>query len=133
VAYSPLGRGFFGGTITTESEWDPKDVRRHLPRFQGENLARNVALRDRMDTLARGKHCTASQLAIAWVLAKRPFVVPIPGTKRIRYLEENAQAAAVELTAADVAALDEMFPRGGAAGERYPPASMRLVETESSS
>jgi len=108
----------------------PNDVRRGLPRFQDENLQHNVGLVQRLEEMARAKGCSAPQLALAWLLAKGQDVVPIPGTKRRRYLEENAAATEVALTAEDVAALDQAFPPGSAAGERYPPASMTLLETE---
>jgi aryl-alcohol dehydrogenase-like predicted oxidoreductase len=130
VPFSPLGRGFLSGAVKDLDRLEQNDVRRGLPRFQGENLQRNVALVQRLEDMARTKGCTAPQLALAWLLAKGDDIVPIPGTKRRRYLEDNAAAADIELSPADVAALDEAFPVGSAAGDRYPPASMKLLETE---
>jgi aryl-alcohol dehydrogenase-like predicted oxidoreductase len=120
VAYSPLGRGFLTGQITSTDSLAPDDFRRANPRFQGANLEANLALVRRVEAIAREKDCTPGQLALAWVLAQGEDVVPIPGTKRRTYLEQNAQAAEVELTADDLAALDEAAPLGAAAGDRYP-------------
>jgi aryl-alcohol dehydrogenase-like predicted oxidoreductase len=130
VPFSPLGRGFFGQPIRDTGQLASNDVRRKLPRFEGDNLQRNVALFDRLETMARAKGCTTAQLALAWILAKGEDIVPIPGTKRQRFLEENAGATAIAMTSAEVAALDEAFPIGAAAGTRYPADSMRLLETE---
>jgi aryl-alcohol dehydrogenase-like predicted oxidoreductase len=130
VAFSPLGRGFLSGGVKDLDRLDQNDVRRSLPRFQGENLQRNVTLVTHLEEVARVKGWTAPQLALAWLLAKGNDIIPIPGTKRRRYLEDNAAAAGIVLTAADIAALDKAFPVGSAAGDRYPPAGMRLVETE---
>ena len=105
-------------------------MRRGLPRFQGENLQRNVALVVQLEEMARAKGCSAPQLALAWLLAKGSDIVPIPGTKRRRYLEDNAEAADTVLTPREVTDLDQAFPVGSAAGERYPAASMKLLETE---
>jgi len=127
VAYSPLGRGFLSGQIRRLEDLAPDDWRRHNPRFQGENFAKNVALVVRIEQLARAKGCTPSQLALAWVLAQGDDVVPIPGTKRVRYLEENAAAVAVRLTAAELAEIDAASPRNVAAGDRYPAACMARV------
>jgi aryl-alcohol dehydrogenase-like predicted oxidoreductase len=120
VAYSPLGRGFLSGQIKSLDDLAENDFRRHNPRFQGENFQRNIDLVDRVEEIAREKSVTAGQLALAWVLAQGDDVVPIPGTKRVRYLEENAAAAGVELTPDDLARLEEAFPRGATAGDRYP-------------
>ncbi|SDW76868.1 Predicted oxidoreductase [Amycolatopsis xylanica] len=120
VPYSPVGRGFLTGTVTNLDSLAADDYRRFDPRFQGENLTRNLALADRVKTLAEQAGLTATQLALAWLLHQGPDVVPIPGTKRISYLEQNAAAADVELDAATLAALDAAVPRGAAAGERYP-------------
>jgi aryl-alcohol dehydrogenase-like predicted oxidoreductase len=120
VAYSPLGRGFLSGRIKSVDDLDEKDFRRRGPRFQGENLQRNLDLVARVEELAAEKGVTAGQLALAWVLAQGDDVVPIPGTKRVRYLEENAAAADVELTDEDLRRLDEAFPPGAAEGDRYP-------------
>ena len=120
VAYSPLGRGFLTGEIKTPDDLDPGDRRRIFPRFQGENFARNQALVEKVQDLARARGVSAAQLALAWVLARGDDIVPIPGTKRRRYLEENVAAAPVSLTAGELAALEEIAPRGVAAGDRYP-------------
>jgi aryl-alcohol dehydrogenase-like predicted oxidoreductase len=130
VAFSPLGRGFLSGSVKSREGLEPNDVRHKLPRFQNGNLQDNIALVERLESAARRKGCAASQLALAWLLAKGHDIVPIPGTKRRRYLEMNAAAADVALSAEDVAALDDMFPPGVAAGTRYPAESMRLLESE---
>ena len=130
VAFSPLGRGFLTATVKDPSSFAENDVRRKMPRFQPDNLATNVALTDRLEESARTKGCSAAQLALAWLLARGPDVVPIPGTKRSRYVEENAAAADLSLTAEERAVLEAAFPIGAAAGTRYPAASMRLLETE---
>jgi aryl-alcohol dehydrogenase-like predicted oxidoreductase len=128
VAYSPLGRGFLSGRITNPDDFGEDDFRRNHPRFTGGNFARNLDLVERVRELAAGKGVTPSQLAIAWVLAQGDDVVPIPGTKRRRYLEENAAALAVELTPEDLAAIEEATPRGSAAGARYAPQQMANVD-----
>ena len=120
VAYSPLGRGFLSGAIRSVDDLAPDDFRRHNPRFQGENFDRNLALVDEVRALAAAKGVSAGQVALAWLLAKGPDVVPIPGTKRRSYLAENIAAIEVELTAEDLAALDAVLPVGAGAGERYP-------------
>lgn len=120
VAYSPLGRGFLTGAITSPEDFAPDDFRRNNPRFQGENFQRNLQLVERVTEFAREHDCTPSQLALAWVLHRGEDVVPIPGTKRLRYLEENLAATGLTLTAADVARIDEVAPAGIAAGDRYP-------------
>ena len=125
VAYSPIGRGFLSGQIRSVDDLDPKDFRRHNPRFQGEAFQQNLELVDRVREIADEKSVTASQLALAWVMAQsdrdgNPAVVPIPGTKRVAYLEENAAAADVELTDDDLRRLDEAAPVGATAGDRYP-------------
>ena len=127
VAYSPLGRGFLTGAIQRPEDFAEDDYRRTSPRFQGENFARNLALVDQVRMLAQRKGCRASQLALAWVLAQGEDVVPIPGTKRRRCLEENAAAVEVALTAAELAEIDAAFPPDAAAGLRYPEEMMRLV------
>ena len=127
VAYSPLGRGFLSGQIRRFEDLAPDDWRRSNPRFQGENFTRNLELVARIAELARAKKCTPSQLALAWVLAQGEDVVPIPGTKRVRYLEENAAGASVTLSPAELAALDAVFPKGAAAGERYAAGGMAIV------
>jgi aryl-alcohol dehydrogenase-like predicted oxidoreductase len=120
VAYSPLGRGFLSGQIRSVDDLEPDDFRRQNPRFQGANFARNLELVHRVEEIAKEKSVTAGQLAIAWVLAQGEDIVPIPGTKRVRYLEENVAAAEVELSPADLARLDEAAPVGATAGDRYP-------------
>jgi aryl-alcohol dehydrogenase-like predicted oxidoreductase len=120
VAYSPIGRGFLSGGIRSIEDLAPDDIRRSHPRFQGENFARNLELVEKVRELAAEKGVTASQLALAWVLAQGEDVVPIPGTKRVTYLEENAAAAGIELTAADRARIDEVAPVGVTSGDRYP-------------
>ncbi|MBP3983951.1 aldo/keto reductase [Pseudoxanthomonas helianthi] len=127
VAYSPLGRGFLTGALKSPDDFDADDYRRHSPRFQGENFAKNLALVEQVDALAKAKGVTASQLALAWVLAQGDDIVPIPGTKRIRYLDENLDALDVQLDAAELAALDAVFPPGAVAGMRYPGAGMQAV------
>jgi len=129
VAFSPLGRGFFGGAIRDTSTLASNDVRRKLPRFEGGNLQRNLSLYERLESMAAAKRCTTAQLALAWMLRMDPIVVPIPGTKRQRYLEENAAAEATALTDDEMHALNDTFPPGVAAGTRYPEESMRLLET----
>ena len=127
VPYSPLGRGFLTGQITRFEDLDADDYRRHTPRFQGENFQKNLDLVARINDLARQKHCTASQLALAWVLAQGEDIVPIPGTKRVAYLEENLGALEVELSVAELAQLNEIAPKGAAAGSRYPEAALAAV------
>jgi aryl-alcohol dehydrogenase-like predicted oxidoreductase len=127
VAYSPLGRGFLSGTISREEDLATDDFRRHNPRFQGENLRKNVELADRIRQIAREKSCTPSQLALAWLLAQGRDVVPIPGTKRPKYLEENAAAVGLELGPQDLARIDQALPPGAAAGERYAEPAMKRV------
>jgi len=119
VAYSPLGRGFLTGAITSPEDFAPDDFRRNNPRFQGENFKRNLELVERVRELAAEKDCTPAQLALAWVLHRGEDVVPIPGTKRRRYLEENVAAAEVTLSEEELARIEEVAPPGAAAGERY--------------
>ncbi len=120
VAYSPLGRGFLTGQIRSPEDFGEDDFRSRLPRFQGENFQRNLELVAVVEELANEKGRTPSQIALAWVLGRGDDIVPIPGTKRRSYLEENAAAVDVELTAEDLERLEEAFPQGAAAGERYP-------------
>jgi aryl-alcohol dehydrogenase-like predicted oxidoreductase len=127
VAYSPLGRGFLSGQIRRYEDLAPDDWRCSNPRFQGENFTRNLELVARIAELARAKQCTPSQLALAWVLAQGEDNVPIPGTKRVRYLEENAAGATVTLRPAELEAIDAVFPKGAAAGERYTAGGMAAV------
>ncbi len=128
VAYSPLGRGFLTGRIRRPEDLDAGDYRRHSPRFQGENFARNLELVERITQMAADIPCTPSQLALAWVLAQGGDVVPIPGTKRIPYLEENLAALALRLSPRDLARIAEMLPPGSAAGLRYPESMMSRVD-----
>ena len=127
VAYSPLGRGFLTGQIKSFDDLAADDYRRYSPRFRGENFARNLELVERVREVAREKGVTPGQLALAWVLAQGSDIVPIPGTKRRTYLEENAAASELELSAADLARLDELSPKGIAAGDRYPEEMMKYV------
>lgn len=127
VAYSPLGRGFLTGQIKTFEDLAPDDYRRNSPRFQGENFDRNLELVRRIAEIAGERGCTPAQLALAWVIAQGEDVVPIPGTKRRKYLEENVGALEVQITPEELKRIDEVAPRGVAAGERYPEASMSAV------
>lgn len=120
VAYSPLGRGFLTGHYRSPEDFEPDDFRRHNPRFQGENFSKNLDLVARVEELAREKGCSSSQLALAWVLAQGDDVVPIPGTKHVRYLESNIDALGVQLAPEDLRRLNEIFPPNAAAGDRYP-------------
>jgi len=128
VAYCPLGRGFLTGQLKRFEDLAPDDYRRYSPRFQGENFARNLELVKRVEAIAREKRCTPGQLALAWVLAQGDDVVPIPGTKRRKYLEENAAACDVALSAEDRRRLDELTAQGAVAGERYPAAMMASID-----
>ena len=127
VPFSPLGRGFLTGALKSPDDFAADDYRRTNPRFQGENFARNLALVEKVKALARDKGCTPGQLALAWVLAQGEHIVPIPGTRRVRNLVENLGALAVRLSAADLAALDAVFPVSAVAGARYGEEMMRLV------
>jgi aryl-alcohol dehydrogenase-like predicted oxidoreductase len=120
VAYAPLGRGFLTGRIRSVNELDEKDFRRRGPRFQEENLQHNLELVEQVEAIAQEKGVKASQIALAWVLARGDDIVPIPGTKRRSYLEENAAAAEIELTPDELERLEQAFPAGAAAGDRYP-------------
>jgi aryl-alcohol dehydrogenase-like predicted oxidoreductase len=127
VPYSPLGRGFLTGEIRTPDDFAPDDYRRNSPRFQGANFAQNIALVDKVRELAREAGCTPGQLALAWVLAQGPDIVPVPGTKRRTYLDENVEAVDIDLGPAQMTELESIFPRGAAAGTRYPEAAMGTV------
>jgi aryl-alcohol dehydrogenase-like predicted oxidoreductase len=120
VAYSPLGRGFLTGRIRTIDDLEPNDFRRRAPRFQGENFQRNLDVVKRIEEIAAEKRVTPSQLALAWVMHRGDDIVPIPGTKHVRYLEENAKAADIELTAHDMQRIEDVAPIGVASGARYP-------------
>lgn len=127
VAYSPLGRGFLTGQFRKFEDLAPDDYRRFSPRFQGENFQKNLDLVKKLEELAKEKGCKASQLALAWVMAQGDYIFPIPGTKRVSYLEENAGALNVILTDADLAVIDAIAPRGVASGLRYPEEMMKIV------
>jgi len=127
VPYSPLGRGFLTGSIRSIDDLEPDDYRRNSPRFQGGNFAKNLELVEEIAALAREKGCTPSQLALAWVLAQGEDIVPIPGTKHRRYLEENVAALRIALSAQDLMRIDRALPAGSAAGTRYPEAAMKAL------
>ncbi len=127
VAYSPLGRGFLTGEIRRPEDFPDNDYRRFHPRFTGDNFARNIALVDRIEAMAAGKGVTAAQLALAWVLAQGDDIVPIPGTKRRKYLDQNIAATRVTLSTDELAELDRILPPDAAAGDRYAPQGMAAV------
>jgi aryl-alcohol dehydrogenase-like predicted oxidoreductase len=127
VPYSPLGRGFLTGEIKSVDDFDTDDWRRTNPRFQGENFTRNLALVERVKSIAAAKGITAAQLALAWVMAQGPHIVPIPGSKRRKHLEDNAGAAEVMLSADDLAEIDAAFPPDEASGERYAASMMETL------
>jgi len=128
VAYSPLGRGFLTGQIKRFDDFAADDYRRNSPRFQGENFQKNLDLVKKVEEIANQKKCTSSQLALAWVLAQGEDIIPIPGTKRVKYLEENVGAINVHLTADDLAQIEKVLPKGAAAGQRYNEQMMRLID-----
>jgi aryl-alcohol dehydrogenase-like predicted oxidoreductase len=127
VAYSPLGRGFLAGRFRTEKDFEAGDYRQNSPRFQGQNLDRNLAIVKGIEELAAEKRCSAAQLALAWLLARGDDIVPIAGTKRRSYLEQNVGAVQVKLSANDLSRLDRAAPRGAASGARYPQEAMQRV------
>lgn len=127
VAYSPLGRGFLTGAFRKAEEIPEGDYRRNSPRFQGENFEKNLAILSAVEEIAEKKGCTPTQLALAWLLARGKDIVPIPGTKRLERLEENAKAAGVELSELDLARIEKSIPRGATSGARYPEPAMRAV------
>ncbi len=127
VAYSPLGRGFLTGRFKHPEDIPEDDFRRHNPRFQEQNFQKNLVLVDHIKEIAAEKHCTASQLALAWVMAHGDDIVPIPGTKRREYLEENIGALDVILTEQDLNRIDEVLPKGTVAGTRYPESAMKML------
>ena len=127
VPYSPLSRGFLSGQIKKLEDFDANDFRRYSPRFQGNNFQKNLDLVKRLEDLARKKGCTPSQLALAWVLAQGDYLFPIPGTKRIKYLEENVGALTVKFTKEEIKEIDLISPKGAAAGQRYAEASMKTL------
>jgi aryl-alcohol dehydrogenase-like predicted oxidoreductase len=127
VAYSPLGRGFLAGQIRKFEDLPADDYRRNSPRFQGENFQKNIELVARVESIAQEKNCTPGQLALAWLLAQGRDIIPIPGTKRRKFLEENAGALNLKLSADDLRRIDEVAPKGAAAGLRYPEVMMKMV------
>jgi aryl-alcohol dehydrogenase-like predicted oxidoreductase len=127
VAFSPLGRGFLTGAIRSPDDFDENDLRRHNPRFQGENFARNLQLVDELERLAQERRCTPAQLALAWVLARGETVIPIPGTRDRKHLEDNLCALDIEMNAAELAGLDAIFPADGISGARYPETLMKMI------
>ena len=128
MPYSPLGRGFLTGQFKKFEDFEEGDYRRMSPRFQGENFNKNLELVKKIELLAREKHCTPSQLALAWVLAQGEFLFPIPGTKKVKYVEENIEAANIALSSKELEQIDEVFPKNVAAGLRYPEAMMKTVD-----
>lgn len=127
VAYSPLGRGFLTGQIKKFDDFDANDYRRHSPRFQGQNFEKNIQLVQETEEIARRKGCSAAQLALAWVMAQGDHIFPIPGTKQVKYLEENIGALNVHLTNDDLKEIAAIFPRDAASGQRYPENMMATV------
>jgi aryl-alcohol dehydrogenase-like predicted oxidoreductase len=127
VAYSPLGRGFLTGQIKRFEDFEPGDYRRFSPRFQGENFDKNLQLVRKIETMATNKGCTSSQLALAWVMAQGDYIFPIPGTKHIKYLEENVGALDISLSEEELKEIDSIAPKGVAAGSRYPESAMGSV------
>jgi aryl-alcohol dehydrogenase-like predicted oxidoreductase len=127
VAYSPLGRGFLTGQFKSTDDFPDDDFRKFHPRFQGENFEKNIRLVGEVEAIAREKGCTTAQLALAWVLAQGEDIVPIPGTKRVRYLDQNIGALEVKLTHEDLERLDQILPPGAAAGQRYHERGMETV------
>lgn len=127
VAYSPLGRGFLTGQIKSFEDLDEDDFRRTSPRFQGENFNKNLELVKKIEAIAKEKNCTPSQLSLAWVMAQDDFIFPIPGTKRVKYLEENVKAVDVKLSEQDLKQIEDVFPKNAAAGLRYTEAGMKTV------
>jgi aryl-alcohol dehydrogenase-like predicted oxidoreductase len=128
VPYSPLGRGFLTGQFKKFEDFEADDYRRFSPRFQGDNFQKNLDLVNKIESLAEQKGCTPSQLALAWVMAQGDYLFPIPGTKRVKYLEENAAAVNIHLTQDELAAIDAIFPKDAAAGQRYPEQMMKSID-----
>lgn len=127
VAYSPLGRGFLTGQIKSFEDLAEDDFRRYSPRFMGDNFNKNLDLVKKIEAIAKEKNCTPSQLALAWVMAQEDFIFPIPGTKRVKYLEENVKATEVKLSEKDLQEIEEVFPKNAASGLRYTEAGMKTV------
>ena len=128
VPYSPLGRGFLTGQFKRFEDLEADDYRRFSPRFQGENFNKNLDLVHKITKLAQQKGCTSSQLALAWVMAQGDYLFPIPGTKRVKYLEENAAAVNITLSTDELTAIDAFFPKDSAAGDRYPEQMMKSID-----
>ena len=128
VAYSPLGRGFLTGQIKSFEDLEEDDYRRYSPRFMGDNFKKNLDLVKKIEDIAKEKNCTSSQLALAWVMAQEDFIFPIPGTKRVKYLEENVKATEVKLSEKDLQDIEEVFPENAAAGMRYTEGGMKTVD-----
>jgi aryl-alcohol dehydrogenase-like predicted oxidoreductase len=128
VAYSPLGRGFLTGQFKTFEDLPANDYRRNAPRFQGENFQKNIQLVKKIEKLAAFKGCTPSQLALSWVLAQGEDVVPIPGTKRVKYLDENLGALNVRLSKEQLTQIQGIFPTTAVSGDRYPPHAMKVID-----
>lgn len=127
VAYSPLGRGFLTGQIKKFEDFDKNDFRRYSPRFMGENFDKNLELVKKIESIAKEKDCTPAQLALAWVMAQSENIFPIPGTKKVKYVEENVKAINVELSSSELQQIENIFPKNAASGTRYPEASMKTV------
>ena len=127
VSYSPLGRGFLTGQLKSPDDFAADDYRRNSPRFQGDNFTKNLELVERLKSIAKGKGITSGQLALAWVLAQGEDVIPIPGTKRRKYLEENIAAGSVVISEGEMTEIKDVLPKGSATGDRYPESMMRLV------
>jgi aryl-alcohol dehydrogenase-like predicted oxidoreductase len=127
VAYSPLGRGFLTGQIKKFEDLSTGDFRKTSPRFQGENFDKNLALVNEVSSIAKEKGCTPTQLALAWVMAQEDFIFPIPGTKRIKYLEENVQTADISLSARELVQIEKVFPKNAVSGSRYSEAGMKSL------
>ena len=127
VAYSPLGRGFLTGQIKEFEDFDKDDFRRHVPRFMGENFNKNLDLVKKIESIAKEKNCTPAQLALAWLMAQSENIFPIPGTKKIKYVEENVKAIKVSLSPEDLKQIEEIFPKNAAAGTRYSEGGMKTV------
>jgi aryl-alcohol dehydrogenase-like predicted oxidoreductase len=128
VAYSPLGRGFLTGQIKSFEDLEEDDYRRYSPRFMGDNFKKNLNLVKKVEAIAKEKNCTPAQLALAWVMAQEDFIFPIPGTKRVKYLEENVKATEVKLSEKDLQDIEEVFPENAAAGMRYTEGGMKTVD-----
>ncbi|MGN6299195.1 MAG: aldo/keto reductase [Ginsengibacter sp.] len=128
VAYSPLGRGFLTGQIKKFEDLEEDDFRRSSPRFMGENFNKNLDLVKKVEVIAKEKNCTSAQLALAWVMAQEDFIFPIPGTKRVKYLEENVKATDIHLSQKEMKEIEEVFPENAAAGMRYTEAGMKTVD-----